>query len=386
MIIIFASISLLFSCSKPEPLIKGKLSNASGEMIWLQDANTSKPTSLDSVKLDANGEFAFNTKLPAKGFYNLMLAPGNFATLILDPSEKVNVSGDAKNLGYTYKTEGSADTKLFMDFNAYAMENRRKVNAIKQKQDSVQGVFQYYLNANKDPKKMSHLSDSLSHILEPMYNTLGLQSMALLKEGDTWAGNFIDKNPSSFANLAVLQLFSDKEASFPYFEKVSISMKKKYPEQKNLQAFYDYVDKMNKLSIGSVAPEIKLNNPEGKDIALSSLKGKVVLVDFWASWCGPCRKENPHVREIYHTYHDKGFEVYSVSLDDNKASWMKAIADDSLIWVNHVSELKKWQSAVVPQYEIKGIPMTVLLDRQGRIIAKNLRGDQLAAKVAEALK
>jgi thiol-disulfide isomerase/thioredoxin len=384
MILLLATISLFFSCK--EPLVKGKLTNPSGEMIWLQDANTPKPQNLDSVKLDANGEFAFTTKIHAKGFYNLLLAPGNFATLILDTTDKVKITGDAKNLGYTYKTEGSADTKLFMDFNSYAMENRRKVNGIKQKQDSLQGVFQYYLNLNKDPKKMSRISDSLSKILEPLYNNLSMQSMSLLQEGDVWAGNFIDKNPNSFANLAVLQLFSDKETSFSYFQKVSATMKKKYPEQKNLQAFYDYVDKMQKLSIGALAPEIKLNNPEGKEIALSSLKGKVVLVDFWASWCGPCRKENPHVREIYHKYHDKGFEVYSVSLDDNKASWMKAIADDSLIWVTHVSELKKWQSAVVPEYEIKGIPMTVLLDKEGRILAKNLRGEQLAAKVAEALK
>jgi len=386
MMLFIATISLFFSCTKTEPLVKGKLTNPSGEMIWLQDANSSKPQNIDSVKLDANGEFVFNTKLKAKGFYNLMLSPGNFATLILDPSEKINVSGDAKNLGYTYKTEGSEDTKLFMDFNVYAMENRRKVNAIKQKQDSLQSVFQYYLNQNKDQNKMKHLSDSLSAVLEPMYNNLSAQSMGLLHDGDVWAGQFIDKNPTSFANLAVLQLFSDKEASFSYFEKVSASMKKKYPDQQNLKAFYDYVEKMQRLSIGAIAPDIKLSNPEGKEIALSSLRGKVVLIDFWASWCGPCRKENPHVREIYHQYHDKGFDVYSVSLDDNKASWMKAIADDSLIWVNHVSELKKWQSAVVPLYEIKGIPMTVLLDKEGRIIAKNLRGEQLTAKVAEALK
>jgi peroxiredoxin len=209
--------------------------------------------------------------------------------------------------------------------------------------------------------------------------------MVLMKDADSYAASFIDKNPSSFSNLAALQLFSNKEASFPYFEKVSIAMKQKYPDQKNLKPFYDYVDKMKKLNIGSLAPEIKLNSPEGKEIALSSLRGKIVLVDFWASWCGPCRKENPNVRKIYADYHSKGFEVFSVSLDKDKSAWTKAIADDKLTWT-HVSDLGYWQSSVVPLYDIKGIPMTVLLDKEGKIVAKNLRGEQLAAKVAELLK
>jgi len=393
MLFYIASAIMFFSCSgkpgspangTPESgnvVIKGKLQNSSGEMIWLQDANSQKPQTIDSTKVNENGEFEFHSTIPAKGFYNLFLNQGNFATLILDASEKINLTGDAKNLGYTYKTEGSADTKLFMDFNSWAMENRKKLSQIKQRQDSIQGVFQFFMNQNKDPKKI----DSLSKILEPGFNKLSEQTVALYKEGDNYAAAFIDKNPTSFADMAVLQLFSDKEASFPYFEKVSMNMKKKFPEQKNLKPFYEYVDKMKRLSIGSDAPEIKLPSPEGKEIALSSLRGKIVMIDFWASWCGPCRKENPNVRNIYAKYHSKGFEVYSVSLDDNKASWMKAIADDQLPWT-HVSELKKWQSAVVPLYDIKGIPMTILLDKEGKIVAKNLRGEQLAEKVAELVK
>jgi peroxiredoxin len=261
------------------------------------------------------------------------------------------------------------------------MENRKKLSEIKQKQDSIQGIFQFFVNQNKDPRK----ADSLSQALEPGFNKLSEQSAILMKDADRYAASFIDKNPTSFANLAALQLFSNKEASFSYFERVSESIKKKYPNQENLKLFYEYVEKMKRLNIGSLAPEIKLNTPDGKEIALSSFKGKVVLVDFWASWCGPCRKENPNVRKIYADFHSKGFEVFSVSLDKDKASWVKAIADDKLTWT-HVSDLGYWQSSVVPLYEIKGIPMTVLLDREGKIVAKNLRGEQLAAKVAELLK
>ncbi len=390
MLVFIVSASLFLSCSGKTGnstkgdgalLIKGKLTNSSGEMIWLQDASSPKPINIDSTKLNESGEFEFHTKLLSKGFYNIFLNQGNFATLILDSKEKVTISGDAKNLGYTYKAEGSPDTKLFMDFNSWAMGYYGKLNSIKQKQDSIQSLFQFFTNQNKDPRK----ADSLSRLLEPGFNKLSEQIIVLRKDADEYASNFINKYPDSFADMAVLSLFSDKEASFSYFEKVSTSMKKKYPDEKNLKPFYDYVDKMKRLSIGSPAPEIKLNNPEGKEIALSSLRGKIVLIDFWASWCGPCRKENPNVKKIYAQYHPKGFEVYSVSLDDNKDAWMKAIADDGLTW-NHVSELKKWQSAVVPLYEIKGIPMTVLLDKDGKIVAKNLRGDQLAAKVAELLK
>ncbi len=386
MLVFLISASLLFSCQgQPNQHgnapITGQLSNSSGEMIFLQDVNSGKGINLDSCKLNDKGEFGFQTKVPAKGFYNLTLNPDNFATLILDPSEKVVITGDAKNLGYTYKTEGSADTKLYIDFNTFAMDNRKKLNILKQKQDSIQGVFQFYVNQNKDPRK----ADSLSKVLEPGFNKLSAETMVLLKDADNYAASFIDKNPTSFANLAALQLMSDKEASFPYFEKVSESMKKKFPDQKNLKAFYDYVDKMKRLNVGSLAPEIKLSSPEGKEIALSSLRGKIVLVDFWASWCGPCRKENPNVKKIYEEYHSKGFEVFSVSLDKDKKAWTKAIADDKLSWT-HVSDLGYWQSSVVPLYDIKGIPMTVLLDKEGRIVAKNLRGEQLAAKVAELLK
>ena len=115
------------------------------------------------------------------------------------------------------------------------------------------------------------------------------------------------------------------------------------------------------------------------------IKGKVKLIDFWASWCGPCRGENPHVVEIYKEYHPKGLEIFGVSLDNNKEAWVKAIADDGLVW-KHGSDLKGWQSAPAKLYSVTGIPHTILLDENNKIIAKNLRGDELKQKIAELLK
>jgi len=111
-----------------------------------------------------------------------------------------------------------------------------------------------------------------------------------------------------------------------------------------------------------------------------------VLIDFWASWCGPCRKENPHVVNIYSKYHDKGFEIFSVSLDKDKTSWINAIAKDNLTWANHVSDLKYWKSAAALDYGVSSIPYTVLIDKKGKIVAKKLRGEALENKIKELCK
>jgi len=144
-----------------------------------------------------------------------------------------------------------------------------------------------------------------------------------------------------------------------------------------------YGDMNRNVDIGSPAPDIWMDKPDGTDMKLSDLKGQYVLIDFWASWCGPCRQENPNVVRLYNKYKDKGFTVFSVSLDDNAANWKAAIERDQLSWPHHVSDLLKWNSVAVPLYQFQGIPHTVLIDKKGTIIAKNLRGQQLEQKLQE---
>jgi len=132
-----------------------------------------------------------------------------------------------------------------------------------------------------------------------------------------------------------------------------------------------------------LAPELNMPNPEGEILTLESLRGKVVLIDFWASWCGPCRRENPNVVRLYNQYKDQGFEVFSVSLDKDKARWEAAIIKDNLNWSSHVSDLKGWGSAATSLYGFRGIPYTVLIDREGKIIQTRLRGAALEKKLEE---
>jgi peroxiredoxin len=140
------------------------------------------------------------------------------------------------------------------------------------------------------------------------------------------------------------------------------------------------------IKIGDIAPDFSAPNPEGKTISLNEIKGKVTIIDFWASWCGPCRNENPNVVKMYNKYHDKGLEIIGVSLDreGQKDRWEKAIADDELNW-HHVSNLKFWQDPIAQLYSIRSIPATYILDQDGKIVATNLRGQDLENKVAELL-
>lgn len=189
--------------------------------------------------------------------------------------------------------------------------------------------------------------------------------------------NLMLEHKSDLATLMFIDNFSQDKA---LQTEIITALHEAFPEHPLVAERYNKINNPQfRTSEGSIAPELEFSDPDGKVRKLSDLRGKVVLIDFWASWCGPCRKENPHVRAMYEKYHDRGFEVFSVSLDNNKDRWREAIAKDGLVWPNHVSDLKGWGSAAAKLYGVSSIPSTFLVDKDGRIIAKGLRGEQLTA-------
>ena len=195
----------------------------------------------------------------------------------------------------------------------------------------------------------------------------------------------IKQNKDELFTLMFIDMFP-REQNAALHNEVFTALHSKYPDHPIVKERWNIMNSpASKVNIGAIAPELEFPNPDGKMLKLSDLRGKVVLIDFWASWCGPCRKENPNVTNIYRKYHDKGFEIFSVSLDSDAASWKRAIETDKLVWPNHVSDLKKWQSQAAAIYNVRSIPSTFLLDKEGRIVQKNLRGADLENAVKQLL-
>lgn len=346
--------------------LKGTFTNTSGETIYLEKLMSPQPVVVDSTSADEQGNFAFSNYTPKIGFYRIRVTPQSFAMLVLDSADKVTVTGDIKDLGNTYKTTGSPETELFMEYNTLGKANQKQ-------SDSLNLAFQSVMGSMKmDSLKM----DSLSHIFQPVYDAIMAKFQRALAEK-------IAKNADKYASLLWLQGL-DPAKNGDLYAAVDKEMMKKYPQDKTVRAMHETISKELATVIGKEAPDINLNTPDGKSLALSSLKGKIVLIDFWASWCGPCRKEMPHVVNLYKKYKDKGFEIYGVSLDQDKSRWVEAIAKDGITWPQ-VSDLKYWDSEAARLYAVTGIPYTVLLDKEGKILSKGLRGVELEKAIADAL-
>lgn len=377
-----ASLVVLASCGNSKKgngfELKGTLANASGEKLVLEQMAGNSPVFIDSAIVNEKGEFEFtNVKATALDFFRIKTSEANFAVIVADSTQKLVFTGDAKNLGKNYNVEGSPDTKQFIELN-------RELLKVSAALDSLQGVVQMQMASQKmDSVKMEEMNIEAEAQFNVIYEKAGkVLAVKVLAFPGTIANfsafNIINIETNIDVYDKVLNALKEKHPNSPYTNQLAMSVEQ-YKKQFDLQGEQDKL-----LPNGGAMPDIKLKTPEGKEVALSSLKGKLVLVDFWASWCGPCRKENPNVVKLYNEYKSKGFEIYSVSLDEEKDKWVKAIEKDGLKWI-HVSDLGGWNSSVCKQFNISSIPYTILVGKDGNVVAKGLRGPALAAKVKEIL-
>jgi peroxiredoxin len=342
--------------------LSGKIEGVKNEKIYLS-TNDAEENVLDSTYAK-DGKFSFKGKISEPTFYILKIAgTRNQTALFLEPGN-ITLIANKDSLGKAI-VKGSKSNDEWLEWGKAWKQIAAQAGPMYRRLDSA--TERGKVTASSEERK----------IFDDGMKSLNDQTAVAVTD-------FIKKHPQS--SVAPFIIY-DRYISFPdsVMEKKTFAMLgtraknslygKKITEYRRIAA---------KTGIGAM-PDFTVADTSGKLMKLSSLRGKYVLVDFWASWCAPCRKENPNVVKAYQKYHDKGFEIVGVSLDTKKDAWMKAIEKDNLTW-NHVSDLKGWESGIVKEFGITVVPTSFLLDKEGKVIANNLREEALPKKLEQLLK
>jgi len=349
----------IFSCqtAKNEYLIKGSITGVDAGKVYLQKLVDGKPKSVDSTDI-AGGKFTFKGKMAMPDIRFLRLNQKDyFAQFFLDNAD-ITVRASKDSLRNT-KVTGSPTQDIFQIYITEMEKLNKDVLALQAKYQNAMTTG----NTNEAEKAK-------------------IDYQAMIDNNLVYTKNFVKEHSSSVvsAYITIAQLSTQLEGT------ELDSIVSKFPPEISTSEYVvklkEIVLEQKKTSVGAIAPDFTMNTPEGKPIQLSSFRGKTVLVDFWASWCAPCRQENPNLVKLYQQYHSKGLEILGVSLDRNKEEWVKAIQNDQLSWI-HVSDLQFWQNSAARLYSVNVVPQSFLLDKEGKIIAKFSKPGQLENKLKE---
>jgi thiol-disulfide isomerase/thioredoxin len=351
--------AILGSCAgkKDSYTITGKIIGADSGMVYLQKYEVSDWVKIDSAKLQ-KGSFTFNGKIGLPEMWFITDKNKLFLPIFVENSNiKLEVFADSVDKS---SVKGSATHDLFKKY-------KKQSDSLNNLMEACYKEYKAAKDAN-DTLKMKK-ADSVSELLDKAVKSTIVA--------------FAKANPKSVVGPYLI-MRSAYQFELPELQDVTAVFDTSLNSSTYVQTIKKRIDVLKAVQIGQVAPDFTMNDTTGKPFTLSSLKGKLLLVDFWASWCGPCRGENPNVVKAYQAYNKKGFDVLGVSFDKDHGKWVKAIKDDGLVW-NHVSDLLGWGNAAGKVYGIMSIPANVLLDKDMKIIGRNLRGEDLTKKLTEIL-